>query len=162
MTSPLTRLAVMSVRAWTRVLTWRLPRHLGETRRAEIESDLWESQNQPAGATSTGAEILLRLLLGIPSDLVWRAEDVIGDNKIMYGKTALAAAAGVVMVAILWMFTISARPQFPPLPERPTPIYVEKRRTPPPPPPPPPSWREFAAKVTGREPKDVSKPKTPR
>ena len=48
MTAPLFVFAVAVLRAWTHVYTWRLDPGLRERRRAEIESDLWEFQQDPA------------------------------------------------------------------------------------------------------------------
>src|SRR5438094_8714239 len=44
MMSRLLRLAIAFVRKWTRVYTARMSPELREARRAEIESDLWEVQ----------------------------------------------------------------------------------------------------------------------
>ena len=49
MTSAMT-LAVAVVRTWTRAYTWGAPSAWAEQRRAEIESDLWEQQQDPNGA----------------------------------------------------------------------------------------------------------------
>ena len=46
MTSAMT-LAVAAVRTWTRAYTWGTPSVWAEQRRAEIESDLWEQQQDP-------------------------------------------------------------------------------------------------------------------
>jgi hypothetical protein len=66
------------VRGWTRLYTSRLAPALRDARRAEIESDLWEFHEDARrrGATPTGIAVhmLLRLLLGIRHDLLWRAE----------------------------------------------------------------------------------------
>jgi hypothetical protein len=76
MTSLLVRVAVNCVRGWTWLYTWRMSPAFRETRRAEIESDLWECQSDAAGDAGLGAalDILLPLLIGIPDDLSWRAE----------------------------------------------------------------------------------------
>ena len=54
-------------RWWTRIYTAGLPDHLREARRAEVESDLWESLTD--GAPSH--HILARTALGLPDDLTW-------------------------------------------------------------------------------------------
>ncbi|MEO8539482.1 MAG: hypothetical protein ABI577_07050 [bacterium] len=44
-------------------------------RLAEIESDLWENSRQPSGSLPVGMEVVLRSVLGIPSDITWRLEN---------------------------------------------------------------------------------------
>jgi len=65
-------------RNWTSFYTWRLPPDRRDSRRAEIESDLWEHQYlaslQRVDATNTAMEILLRFALGMPADCLWRLE----------------------------------------------------------------------------------------
>jgi len=61
------RAAAGVARWWTRVYTAVLPGHLRDARRAEVESDLWESVSD--GAPSR--HILARLALGIGDDLTW-------------------------------------------------------------------------------------------
>ena len=57
------RLALALVRLWTTLYTSGMPRGLRETRRAEIESDLWESQHdrRPESDAGVAAQMLLRL-----------------------------------------------------------------------------------------------------
>ena len=43
-------IAVTVGRTWTRAYTWGTPSVWAEQRRAEIESDLWEQQQDPNGA----------------------------------------------------------------------------------------------------------------
>jgi hypothetical protein len=54
-------------RWWTRLYTARLPAELREARRAEVESDLWESVAD--GAPSR--HILARVALGMADDITW-------------------------------------------------------------------------------------------
>jgi uncharacterized protein (TIGR03435 family) len=79
MTALLLRGAASLVRAWTRLYTSRLPRAVQEQRRAEIESDLWESQHDALGRNAAGAafHILLRLVRGMPDDLGWWTEEAL-------------------------------------------------------------------------------------
>ena len=78
MTSLLTRSAASLVRGWTRLYTSRLPASVRERRRAEVESDLWESQQHQDGCTPAAAlHVLARLLLGIPDDLGWWIEQAL-------------------------------------------------------------------------------------
>lgn len=75
-------LAVQCVRAWTWLYTWRMPPALRETRRAEIESDLWEFRSDAAGDDLLGSALhmLLRLLIGMPDDVGWRVEHASSRN----------------------------------------------------------------------------------
>lgn len=134
MTSHLSAVLSNLLRAWTRLYTWGMRPEMRDARRAEIESDIWESQHQPD--SNTGAfQILLRLLLGIPADLSWRAEHVAAAAKPMHAKIALATGVGLLVIVMLSFFALSGRSDLPQLPERPIPSYVEKKRVPPPPPP---------------------------
>jgi hypothetical protein len=55
------------LRWWTRVYTAGLPPTERERRRAEVESDLWESSRDPDGSR----QVLSRLLLGVADDVGW-------------------------------------------------------------------------------------------
>jgi len=78
MTSLLTSSAASLVRGWTRLYTSRLPASVRERRRAEVESDLWESQQNEDGCTAAVAlHVLARLVLGIPNDLGWSIEQAL-------------------------------------------------------------------------------------
>ena len=104
MKSRLLRVAATIVRIWTRAYTWRLPPALRESRRAEIESDLWESQRDPDRnrGLSPALHVIIRLLLGVPDDFQWRMSHAsIGSRPI-----AIALAATVVLVAALWVFDL--------------------------------------------------------
>jgi hypothetical protein len=88
------RVAVLVVRAWTRLYTWRLPEAIRESRRAEIESDLWESQHDGAGDAASALQIIARLLLGAPDDLRWR---------VTHGGRLDAVIATIAAAVVLFM-----------------------------------------------------------
>src|SRR5688572_30487241 len=72
-TSVAVLLSVRLVRLWTRAYTLGMPADVRGARLNDIECDLWECQHdtdRPARAI----EILARLLLGMPDDLLWRLE----------------------------------------------------------------------------------------
>jgi hypothetical protein len=125
--------AIALVRAWTRIYTWGLDPRAREARRAEIESDLWESVQ---GGDQV-VEILARLALGIVDDLVWRTtHDLIRETS-----TRRTAAFGVIVtlatlafVAALWFIDAARAAQ---LPEPPALMHFVASPPPPPPPPPP-------------------------
>jgi hypothetical protein len=54
-------------RWWTRLYTLCMPPEQRERRRAEVESDIWESLRDPVGSR----QILPRLLLGVADDVSW-------------------------------------------------------------------------------------------
>ena len=67
------------VRSWTRVYTFGLTAEIREARRAEIESDLWEHAHDlelggDASSPFCALHELIRLLAGVPDDLLWRIE----------------------------------------------------------------------------------------
>ena len=110
MTSSSMRVAIAAVRAWTRVYTWRMPAALREGRRAEIESDLWEFQEDAAGRRGPGhaAHVLFRLVLGIPDDLCWRMEQAAVDAPQVHGRIALGAYAVGAMLFLIALWAIDA------------------------------------------------------
>jgi len=61
---------------WTGFYTRKLPDPQRQERLGEIESDLWEHASHGRRAALSEAdiafEIFLRLVLGIPADLLWR------------------------------------------------------------------------------------------
>jgi len=135
MTPLLVRLAFAAVRAWTCVYTSGMPVLSRDVRRAEIESDLWEWQHDPDRASGPRApvHVLLRLMLGMPDDLLWRMTHVTDPRT-----AAFRTAATVLLVLVAWAYVQWVRPQ--PLPQPPAPPmqFVSDRPTLPPPPPPPP------------------------
>jgi hypothetical protein len=109
--------AIALTRAWTATYTRGLPADPRTQRREEIDCDLWEHQRladlQREPVTATAAAILLRLLLGIPADIVWRLETgasarsgrvtQMNDTLAMRGllTVALAIAAFPLVIGIL-------------------------------------------------------------
>jgi len=72
-------------RSWVVLYTLRLPLEIRESRRSEIDSDLWEQQGLAASrgdpALGTAIEVLSRMLLGIFDDLIWRLEAGVSVTK---------------------------------------------------------------------------------
>ena len=88
--------SIRLTRRWVRLYTAGLPTEVREARRAELESDLWE-QEQEAGAagcrpTTTALHVQRRFMLGIPADLSWRQQQ--GGSKIIRkaGRGAIEGA----------------------------------------------------------------------
>lgn len=82
------RFALGACRVWTAIYTRGLSPETRETRRLEIESDLWEHQAHAReideAAVDTGFHILTRVLLGIPADLSWRSSLAAAAREVPY------------------------------------------------------------------------------
>ena len=161
--------AVAIVRAWTRLYTVRMDPALRNARRAEIDSDLWEfhedARRRGALPELIAMHMVVRLVLGVGHDLLWRAEH--RAERIDYLRQALCAMAAA-SVALLWLVMSALQTKEPPLspvgghnlmrllypvhiypaplPLAPWPspaaFVVHVQPAPPPPPPPPePPWR---------------------
>ena len=131
------RIAVAAVRAWTRLYTWRLHESARERRRAEIESDLWESQHDDASGSDLARVLIARLVLGIVSDLRWRAGEMTTASQ---RRRLVAVSVGAVVLLVCVLLGASPSRVDPPQPP-PSPNLDWRhgsRPAPPPPPPPPP------------------------
>jgi hypothetical protein len=109
---------------------------LRDARRAEIESDLWEFQQDRVARRRLHptVQVLVRLVLGIPDDLRWRASHVsIGMGPV---RTVVALTAVVLLLAALWMFDVMRTADLP-FPSVPPSRYTTTLPPPPPPAPPP-------------------------
>jgi uncharacterized protein (TIGR03435 family) len=73
MTARMLGLAVRLVRLWTRVYTLGMSARVRDARISEIECDLWEHQHD-GDRPARSIETFVRLLLGMPDDLLWRME----------------------------------------------------------------------------------------
>lgn len=129
-------IATPLVRWWTRLYTLGLPLEIRERRCREIESDLWEQTHAAEGGTKPALSIVMRLIAGIPADVLWRTEAMTGRTTSMI---AIGAALIGFFVATVWI-PLTAEPIF--LPQPPALELVtppDLTAVPPPPPPPPPS-----------------------
>jgi hypothetical protein len=136
--SRILHVAIAIVRLWTRVYTARMSPELGEARRAEIESDLWEFQQDRLTRRSVApiVHVLVRLVLGIPDDLRWRATHASAGVRPVRAMVVLTTV--VLFLATLWMFETMRTADLP-LPSAPPLRFTTP--LPPPPPPPAPSPR---------------------
>jgi hypothetical protein len=127
--------AGVAVRTWTRIYTCGLPPLSRDVRRAEIESDLWESQHDPDRGSGPGAagHVLLRLLLGLPDDVFWRLTHAAGRRVAMLGTVAT-----LLLFLAIWAYVHSLQ-SLPTPPARPMQFVSDRPEIPPPPPPPPPA-----------------------
>ena len=117
--SPL-RVAAAIVRAWTCVYTWRLPPGVRESRRAEIESDLWECGQDAGHGPSPAVQVVVRLLLGIPDDIQWRMTHASIINNVVMIIVALWTTA--FLIGGVWLVDLlkARRLPVPPSPTWPT------------------------------------------
>ena len=100
----MSRLALLAVRGWTRVYTWGMPAPIGEARRAEIQSDLWEFLHDPDRdqRSSAAAQLFGRLSLSVSDDLWWRFEHDFTRHEFLIRRMAALTAAALVPVT-LWI-----------------------------------------------------------
>jgi len=132
----LTRASIAVVLSWVRLYTWRMPRAVREARIAEIESDLWESSQDDNRSGPRPLQIIARLLIGIPDDLQWRAEQI---AALSHGaRLALALVVTVALMGAVWVRLTLDQVESPPAPSAPDLRWRPKNPLPPPPPPPPP------------------------
>ncbi len=104
-------------RAWLRLYTSGMPADLRDARHADVNTDLWEHQQDAQGdgasPVAIAAEVLLRTLVGVPDDLGWRREAAsarrgvanqgrIGTIMVSMGQIRWMGFCAVLSVAI-WM-----------------------------------------------------------
>jgi uncharacterized protein (TIGR03435 family) len=104
-------LAVRLVRLWTRVYTLGMSARIRDARLSEIDCDLWECQHD-ADRPARPGEMLMRLLLGMPDDLLWRAEQTADANSHSAAPARLAVSASaftcsftlhlIVLAGVVW------------------------------------------------------------
>jgi hypothetical protein len=122
---------VSLVRGWTTVYTLGLATEDRARRQQEIESDVWESLNDPDAAPHS-LTLLARLIAGIPDDLGWRVEQPAPARPLMFAVVFGGVCTLVLMALIAWAGTAAPLPRPEPL------IRLQSDQRPPPPPPPPP------------------------
>jgi hypothetical protein len=114
MTTASSRFVCRVVRTWTRLYTCGLPAAVRNRRRAEIESDLWESERDREGISSprSDAHVIARLVRGMAADLTWRAEQPQGG--VLRTTRLLAWTLGMlVLLATWWVFGVSQTDELP-------------------------------------------------
>lgn len=140
--TPLLRLVVVIVRAWTDCYTWRMDPDVRAARIAQIESDLWEElRERSSEGMRLPLSIVARLVLGIPDDLAWRTtHDLIFEGSVKRSAAFGAIVSVVTLIAaiVVWVGIVMAPAK---LPEPPSMMLFSAAPGPPPPPPPPPPHR---------------------
>lgn len=101
--------SVRVVRGWVRLYTAGLPDGVGDRRRLELESDIWEQLHDDRGRHVTRA-VVGRWLRGIPADISWRYHELVaarrrgaraGDGDPVVGSSwwvVLTALVGVLRI----------------------------------------------------------------
>jgi hypothetical protein len=92
--------ATRLVLGWTRVYTALVPPEARAVRRAEVESDLWESLADRAGAR----DILPRLMLGVFDDLAWSLEHMDTTTR----ASAWWSFGSLFSVIVCWVWVVYA------------------------------------------------------
>ena len=108
------------VRAWVRLYTAGLPSGLRDDRREEVDGDLWEQVHDAETGQRDGpplaTHLMLRMLLGLPDDLLWRLahissrdqgrEGVMEQARDYRTMTLAAGVIAAVMVGALLVNTV--------------------------------------------------------
>jgi hypothetical protein len=93
-------LAARLTRWWTRTYTAGLPNAIRDARRAEVESDLWESLADPAAAR----QILPRLVLGAVDDLAWSVTCMDQTTR----STTWWSVGSLATASVMWLWLAHA------------------------------------------------------
>lgn len=105
----MTPLGDRAATAWTRSYTRGLPDEAAERRREEIASDLFEHGHAEGRTPAQQAEVLGRVLWGIPADLSWRrAARVPRERRLVTGETMTLRKATFVAFVIYALFELWA------------------------------------------------------
>lgn len=131
----LVRISFALVRQWTRFYTLRMPAAARADRLKEIESDLSESVRDEQASASLPMQVIVRLALGMPDDLRWRAEQ---PGGVQTARLTFALVASAALLGAIWVSVAAGgeSPQPPPAPD----LRWRPKHPPPPPPPPPPPF----------------------
>ena len=119
--SPPLRAAIALITGWTRLYTAGLPAALSERRRAEIESDLWEfhedARRRRYSPESIAGYMVLRLVAGVPHDVVWRVESIDEARRARHraawltvGAAGVSACYAAAWIAFLIAYFVSLTP----------------------------------------------------
>ena len=107
--SALHSIAVGLTRRWAATYTRGLPDEVKAERRSEIDCDLWEQQRYASlegeSGAATGTYILTRCILGMASDISWRAEAGSAarqEGKVQVTETLVSRLVfGVALVVVI-------------------------------------------------------------
>jgi hypothetical protein len=107
--------AASLVRSWTWLYTCGLPNAVRDARRAEVESDLWEffHDRDRVESVSSAAHLLVRLLRGLPDDLIWCAEHVAAGHRTLAFRLFVVSLVVAVAGTAAFMVDIMRARQLP-------------------------------------------------
>lgn len=134
MTHVVLDIAIAAVRAWTRIYTWRMEPSLRDARRAEVDSDLWECQNDDRTPRALVLQMAGRLVAGVFHDLLWRIEQV-SDRRRAARRLILVTLGAGGLATCLWSALATSSAEMPDPPAAP-PLVARRTHYPVPPPPP--------------------------
>lgn len=105
------RFATAVVHAWTWLYTSGLDPDLRDDRRGQIESDIWEfkddGQEQGIGEWWLAGHMLIRLVLGMSDDLLWRSEQATVRATVVALGLGDSTTSPVTLRRVSW-FGVSA------------------------------------------------------
>ncbi len=103
----MTPLGDRAATAWTTLYTRGLPEASVERRQDEIRSDLFEHAHEAGRTPAQQAEVLGRVLWGIPADLSWRrAARAPRERRLVTGETMTLRRATFVAFVIYALFQV--------------------------------------------------------
>jgi hypothetical protein len=116
-------IAIGAVRTWVALYTFGLPSNLRDERRTEVDCDLWEQRLsahlQGERALATAGEVVLRLILGMISDIMWRVQASLSarSDRSMKVNESLTArglfCVALVVAALPLVFGLSIMARYP-------------------------------------------------
>jgi hypothetical protein len=88
-----------------------MPAAWAESRRAEIESDLWELRHDPGGGRglAPAVQVLVRLFAGAADDLCWRVEHAEIEDSPLLRRTIVLTATAALVLTVLWILPATFR-----------------------------------------------------
>lgn len=101
-------IAISMTRAWSSVYTRGLPADLRAERREEIDCDLWHHRRltelERLAPALAAAEIMIRLIIGIPSDIAWRMQTGANFERSTSVNDHWSMRVGHILVALPLLF----------------------------------------------------------
>jgi len=103
------RLGDRAATTWTNLYTKGLPEEAASRRREEIQSDLFEHAGEVGRSPAQQADVLGRVLWGIPADLSWRrAARAPRERRLVTGETMTLRRVTFVAFVIYALFELWA------------------------------------------------------
>lgn len=90
---------------WVSLYTRGLPAVVGDERRREVESDIWEHRAHAGAGRRVELAVLSRTVRGLPADLSWRRGQRTGSR--LPSRTAVARALGWAVAVVSYSFLVA-------------------------------------------------------